>query len=160
MSLTLRHLNADTSWLILFENFKILLDPWLFGSQSEFCRYFSTQEHAVRPSIQNINRDLGMQIDAIIISHEFTDHCHEKTLRSLSATIPVFATTNASNLIRQWNYFQHVYEIPSVQDVLVHRGATGGIGTVHHLLRAKVRLHWKCRRKTEKNVNYDLISQN
>ncbi len=75
MSLTLRHLNADTSWLILFENFTILLDPWLFGSQSEFCRYFSTQEHAVRPSIQNINRDLDMQIDAIIISHEFTDHC-------------------------------------------------------------------------------------
>ncbi|CAF4591334.1 unnamed protein product [Rotaria sp. Silwood2] len=116
MSLTLRHLNADTSWLILFENFKILLDPWLFGSQSEICRYFSTQEHAVQPSIQNINRDLHMQIDAIIISHEFTDHCHEQTLRSLSATIPVFATTNASNLIRRWNYFQHVYEIPSLDD--------------------------------------------
>ncbi|CAF3007466.1 unnamed protein product [Rotaria sp. Silwood2] len=116
MSLTLRHLNADTSWLILFENFKILLDPWLFGSQSEFSRYFSTQEHAVKPSIQNINRDLHMQIDAIIISHEFTDHCHEQTLRSLSKTIPVFATTNASNRIRRWNYFQYVYEIPLLDD--------------------------------------------
>jgi hypothetical protein len=116
MSLTLRHLNADTSWLILFESFKILLDPWLFGSQSEFCRYFSTQEHAVRPSVQNINRDLDMQIDAIIISHEFTDHCHEQTLRSLSKTIPVFATINAGKRIRQWHYFQHVYDIPLLDD--------------------------------------------
>ena len=112
MSLTLRHLNADTSWLIIFNEFKILLDPWLFGSQTDFFRYFSTQEHAIVPSIQDIQRDLGVEIDAIIISHEFTDHCHEETLRSLPATIPVFATTNASKLIRRWGYFQHVYDIP------------------------------------------------
>jgi hypothetical protein len=112
MSLTLRHLNADTSWLIIFNEFKILLDPWLIGSQTDYFRYFSTQEHAILPSIQNISRDLDMQIDAVIISHEFTDHCHEQTLRSLSATVPVFATTNASKRIRRWNYFQHVYDIP------------------------------------------------
>ncbi|CAF3953827.1 unnamed protein product [Rotaria sp. Silwood1] len=65
---------------------------------------------------------------------------------------------------KQWHMLDYILVNrkfrSSVQDVLVHRGATGGIGTVHHLLRAKVRLHWKCRRKTEKNVNYDLISQN
>jgi hypothetical protein len=116
MSLTLRHLNADTSWLIIFDEFKILLDPWLFGSQTDFFRYFSTQEHSVPPSIQNINRDLDMQINAIIISHEFSDHCHEQTLRSFSATIPVFATSNASKRIRRWNYFQHVFDIPLLDD--------------------------------------------
>jgi hypothetical protein len=116
MSLILRHLNADTSWLIIFGEFKILLDPWLFGSQTDFFRYFSTQEHATPPSIQNISRDLDIQIDAIIISHEFTDHCHEQTLRSLSAIIPVFATTNASKRIRQWHYFHHVYDIPLLND--------------------------------------------
>jgi hypothetical protein len=116
MSLTLRHLNADTSWLIIFDEFKILLDPWLFGSQTDFFRYFSTQEHSVPPSIQNIDRDLDMQINAIIISHEFSDHCHEQTLRSFSATIPVFATNNASKRIRRWNYFQHVFDIPLLDD--------------------------------------------
>jgi hypothetical protein len=116
MSLTLRHLNADTSWLIIFDGFKILLDPWLFGPQTDYFRYFSTQEHAVPSSMQNISRDLDVQIDAIIISHEFTDHCHEETLRSLSATIPVFATTNASKLIRRWHHFQHVYNIPLLND--------------------------------------------
>ncbi|CAF1165109.1 unnamed protein product [Adineta steineri] len=112
MSLTLRHLNDDTSWLIIYDNFKILLDPWLFGSQIDYFHYFSRQEHAIQPSIQNITRDLNMEIDAIIISHEFTDHCHEETLRSLSSTIPIYATTNAAKRIRRWNYFQYVYTIP------------------------------------------------
>ncbi|CAM4832623.1 unnamed protein product [Rotaria magnacalcarata] len=44
----------------------------------------------------------------------------------------------------------------SVQDVRAHRGATGGIGTDHHLLRAKIRLHLKCRRKTEKKYRLRL----
>jgi len=116
MSLTLKHLNADTSWLIIFNQFKILVDPWLFGSQTDFFSFFSTQEHSIPPSIQNISVDLGIEIDAIIISHEFTDHCHEQTLRSLSRTIPVFATINAAKRIRQWHYFQHVYDIPLLDD--------------------------------------------
>ena len=37
----------------------------------------------------------------------------------------------------------------SLQDVRVHRGGIGDIGTDHHLLQAKIRLHLKCRRKTE-----------
>lgn len=116
MSLTLRHLNADTSWLISYNDFKILLDPWFFGPQTDFFRYFSTQEHAIPSSIQDINRDLGANIDAIVISHEFTDHCHEQTLRSLSSSIAVFATTNAFKNISRWRHFQYVYEIPWMDD--------------------------------------------
>ncbi|CAM4800706.1 unnamed protein product [Rotaria magnacalcarata] len=41
-------------------------------------------------------------------------------------------------------------------DVRAHRGATDGIGTDHHLLRAKIRLHLKCRRKTEKKYRLRL----
>ena len=118
MSLTLRHLNADTSWLISVDGFNILLDPWLFGTQTDFFRHFSTQEHAILPSIQSITRDLSVDIHAVIISHEFTDHCHEDTLRSLSSTIPIFATANASKRIRRWNHFQHVFEIPVLNDRL------------------------------------------
>ncbi len=104
--------SANTSWLIEFNQFTILLDPWLFGAQTDFFRYFSSQEHAVPPAIRNLSDDLDTQIDAIIVSHEFTDHCHEQTLRSLSPTIPVFATMNASKRIRRWRYFEHVYNIP------------------------------------------------
>ncbi|UJR07512.1 hypothetical protein I4U23_011801 [Adineta vaga] len=115
-NITLRHLNDDTSWLIAFNDFKILLDPWFIGSQTDYFSYFSTQEHATPSSIQDIQRDLGMNIDAIVISHEFTDHCHEQTLRSLSSTIPIFATSNAAKRIRRWNHFQHVYNIPTLND--------------------------------------------
>ncbi|CAF4675347.1 unnamed protein product, partial [Rotaria sp. Silwood2] len=44
----------------------------------------------------------------------------------------------------------------SVQDVRAHRDATGGIGTDHNLLRAKIRLHLKCRRKTEEKYRLRL----
>ncbi|CAF4806298.1 unnamed protein product [Rotaria sp. Silwood1] len=44
----------------------------------------------------------------------------------------------------------------SVQDVRVHRGVTGGIGTDHHLLRAKICLHLESRKKTEKKYRIRL----
>lgn len=31
-------------------------------------------------------------IDAVAISHEFTDHCHQQTLLNVHADVPVFAT--------------------------------------------------------------------
>ncbi len=38
----------------------------------------------------------------------------------------------------------------SIHDVRAHRGATGGIGTDHHLLIAKIRIHLKSRKKKTK----------
>ena len=40
---------------------------------------------------QNVN-DLGIRIDAVIVSHEFTDHCHRATLETVDNKIPVYAT--------------------------------------------------------------------
>lgn len=78
----------------------VLIDPWLRGPQSDVASWFSTQYHAIQSSIQTIEeleerlRDserLGSTssfqspansyetrasyIDAVVISHEFTDHC-------------------------------------------------------------------------------------
>jgi hypothetical protein len=52
-------------------------------------------------------------IDAIICSHEFTDHCHQKTLEEVDPSVPCFATAKAAELVRSWNYFEQVVEIPS-----------------------------------------------
>jgi exonuclease III len=38
----------------------------------------------------------------------------------------------------------------SVEDVRVYRNAAGAIGTDHHLVRTKLKLHLKCRKKAEK----------
>jgi len=52
-------------------------------------------------------------IDAVVISHEFTDHCNKRTLLELDSDTPIFATKRAVDLIRSWKFFNYVQEIPS-----------------------------------------------
>ncbi|KAG4424195.1 hypothetical protein IFR04_002599 [Cadophora malorum] len=51
-------------------------------------------------------------IDAILVSHEFTDHMHKDTLLEAPPSIPVFAATKAASAIRSWKHFDFVGEIP------------------------------------------------
>lgn len=55
----------------------------------------------------------GSLIDAIVISHEFTDHCHKQTLLECHPDIPVFATTQAAKLIQSWKHFRLVLDTPA-----------------------------------------------
>lgn len=51
-------------------------------------------------------------IDGIIISHEFTDHMHEATLRSAQPSIPIFAPKGkAIDLLHSWDHFNTVIPI-------------------------------------------------
>ncbi|KAH7031547.1 uncharacterized protein B0I36DRAFT_223330, partial [Microdochium trichocladiopsis] len=112
-------------------HFNILLDPWLQGPQSDVASWFSTQWHVVAPSVQTIaelqailgqletrgdddtsDNNSSSYIDAVAISHEFTDHCHEATLRELPPATPVFATDKAADLIRSWKHFDTVVTTP------------------------------------------------
>lgn len=120
----------------------VILDPWLTGAQSDVAHWFSQQWHAVASSVQTMaelngllreiekmaqldapisagrNNDYLDQdsersyIDAVIISHEFTDHCNKDTLLEVDPDTPVFATKSAANLIRSWDHFRLVQEIP------------------------------------------------
>ena len=100
--------------------------------------WFSTQYHVIESSVQTIaelennlreletlyRESLGKgprnttaspaesYIDGIIVSHEFTDHCHRATLKEVNHTTPVFATEKAADLIRSWGYFDTVITIP------------------------------------------------
>lgn len=127
-------INADTSWVISLpcpndtqngrSRFNILIDPWLQGSQTE---WFGTQWHQVKSSVQKI-KDLdrilceaernnsaipGSFIDLVVISHEMTDHCHKTTLLEIIRSVPVFASPRAAALIRSWNHFDIVVDIPT-----------------------------------------------
>ena len=120
--------------------YNILIDPWLAGPQSDIASWFSTQWHAVSSSIQTItelderlrevealahgattkrklratsHHNSATFIDAVAISHEFTDHCHKATLLDIHPSVPVFATHKAASLIRSWNHFDHVYATPA-----------------------------------------------
>ncbi|KAG8629811.1 hypothetical protein KVT40_001430 [Elsinoe batatas] len=52
-------------------------------------------------------------IDAIAISHEFTDHCHKETLLEINPNVPVFATDQAAKLIQSWDHFRSVQTTPN-----------------------------------------------
>lgn len=52
-------------------------------------------------------------IDAVVLSHEFTDHTHEETLKQIESTTPIFATQKAAELVRSWAYFDSVSVMPN-----------------------------------------------
>lgn len=54
----------------------------------------------------------GNTIDAVVVSHEFTDHMHKETLLEIPQTVPVFATVKAAGIIRSWKHFDFVADIP------------------------------------------------
>lgn len=47
-------------------------------------------------------------IDAVAVSHEFTDHCHKDTLLEIHPDVPVFAIKEAAKLIESWRHFRTV----------------------------------------------------
>ncbi|KAL8682951.1 MAG: hypothetical protein Q9186_001030 [Xanthomendoza sp. 1 TL-2023] len=121
--------------------FNILIDPWLQGAQTDYFSWFSKQWHVIPSSMQTIaelnvclrameriiqsqhcaptddatnsrgESDTSNLIDLVIISHEFTDHCNQKTLREIAPSTPVFATKAAARLISSWRHFHHVNSI-------------------------------------------------
>lgn len=66
-----------------------------------------------RPANADVDVNMTSYIDAVAISHEFTDHCHEATLRELPRTVPVLAPSKAAKLIRSWKHFDLVVETPA-----------------------------------------------
>ena len=55
----------------------------------------------------------GSAIDAVVISHEFSDHCHKETLLEVHPSVPLFAIKEAAKLIRKWKHFQTIVVIES-----------------------------------------------
>ena len=117
--------------------YNILIDPWLSGGQSDVASWFSQQFHATKSAVQSIaeveelareveilatglrlgagrktNAENGAQletfIDAVAVSHEFTDHCHKDTLLEIHPSVPVFAIKEAAKLIEGWRHFQTI----------------------------------------------------
>lgn len=120
--------------------YNLLIDPWFKGVQIDYFSWFSRQRHAVRPAVESIEdlnnyladieniihercsplahsrpdamaKGKNPYIDAILISHEFTDHCNEHTLRELDVSTPIFATKAAATIIRRWHHFTTVQDI-------------------------------------------------
>lgn len=125
--------------------FNMLIDPWFVGGQSDVAKWFSQQFHAIESAVKSVAEvdELARQVeilacgvsasrrgrktaaqhteeetyvDAVAISHEFTDHCHKETLLEVHRDVPVFATPEAANLIAGWKHFRTVVTTPTFKD--------------------------------------------
>ena len=126
--------------------YNVLIDPWFVGGQSDVAKWFSQQFHATESAVKSVAEveELAWQVeilaggirpgrgsmrqkkatavaaesfvDAVAISHEFTDHCHKETLLEVHRDVPVFATEQAASLISSWTHFRSVTTTPTFED--------------------------------------------
>ncbi|MCJ1281787.1 hypothetical protein MMC26_001110 [Xylographa opegraphella] len=122
MSLSVRHLNGDSTFLLTFSpkedarnstpyaisanRFSILLDPWLSGDSTIYHRKFALARHTVPSAIDHLSEIPPPNV--VLISQEKSDHCHEETLRQLEPSLrhtTILAQPAAAKKIRGWKYF-------------------------------------------------------
>lgn len=121
MSLTVKHLNSDASFLLTFQPissfppspglssqaFTILLDPWLSGPSKIFHSKFSITKHKIQACVSSL-RELP-EPDIVVISQDKSDHCHKETLKQLPQTggkTIILAEPVAAKIIKGWKYFE------------------------------------------------------
>ncbi|KAL8951140.1 MAG: hypothetical protein Q9222_002864 [Ikaeria aurantiellina] len=131
MSLNIKHLNGDTTFLLTFSpaesrplsirygrppgTFSVLIDPWLSGPSSMWHPKFLLSKHTVPSCISNLSHI--PEPNVVLISQDKPDHCHEPTLRQLdpsSNLTNVLAVPGAAKKIRGMKHFNptHVHALP------------------------------------------------
>ncbi|KAG9235765.1 hypothetical protein BJ875DRAFT_259750 [Amylocarpus encephaloides] len=133
MSLTVKHLNSDASFLLEFQpithfppsprpshrGFTILLDPWISGPSKIWHSKFSISRHRAPACVSSLTE--LPEPDLVIISQDKSDHCHQETLTQLPASggkTIFLAEPAAAKTIRGWKYFDanKVVTLPRWED--------------------------------------------
>lgn len=76
----IQRLNLDNTFLIEIGTWKLLIDPWLQGSEIDYFKWFNTQWHRTKP----IAYDQLPSFDTVLITQKYPDHFHVETLKRLS----------------------------------------------------------------------------
>lgn len=123
MSLTIKHLNGDTTFLLTFApqkrrplsppsnditagTFTVLIDPWLTGTASMWHPKFLLSQHTTPSYIRHLSELPEPNI--VLVTQDKPDHCHEPTLRQLDPESPitvVLAEPSAAKRIRGMKHF-------------------------------------------------------
>ena len=78
----LQRLNMDTSLFLEIGGYKVLIDPWLEGTEVDFFSWFNTQWHRTAP----LSFEELPEFDAVLITQKYPDHFHLQTLKKISPT--------------------------------------------------------------------------
>lgn len=70
----------DNSFFINMSGWKILIDPWLEGTEVDYFGWFNTQWHRTPPLTYNNIPDF----DTVLITQKYPDHFHVETLEKLN----------------------------------------------------------------------------
>lgn len=115
MSLHIKQLNADASFLLSFEPasddslpgrrpkpLTILTDPWIVGPTKFIHPILAVSTHRRPACVSTLPEP-----DLVVISQHKSDHCNEATLRQLPPTgkTLILAVPAAAKLIKSWGYF-------------------------------------------------------
>ncbi|KAL8683518.1 MAG: hypothetical protein Q9186_000558 [Xanthomendoza sp. 1 TL-2023] len=132
MSLKIKHLNGDTTFLLTFSpteprlslnqyryppgTFSVLVDPWLSGPSSMWHPKFLLSKHTVPSCISNLSHI--PEPNVVLVSQDKPDHCHEPTLRQLDPTSTltnILAIPAAARKIRGMKHFDpsRVHALPA-----------------------------------------------
>lgn len=126
MPLHLAKANHDSSWLIRYASSRIVLDPWLLGSNIDFSPYFSKQDHTnpfLKPEELIAMATENAIEPVVVVSHQFTDHFSRETLEVLPSTWRTFAEPKwAIGKVRSLSHFK----LPTTPIEEPSKGATIG----------------------------------
>ncbi|KAK0557919.1 hypothetical protein OC846_000214 [Tilletia horrida] len=132
-----QRLNGDTAWLFSLPyekhgaptHFNLVVDPWLneapqvdmsfaFSIQKRVCKAAASSLKEVDDLLANRESESQekQQVDAVLLSHPFTDHAHPESLTDPGTRkdIPLLGTTDALSSVRKLPGlpFKDIYSIP------------------------------------------------
>ena len=98
----------DTSWELHWEGLKLVIDPWLIGSEVDYFPWFNEQWHSTQSHpIEQIEKP-----DAILISQSYSDHCHEETLKRFDSDVPILASPKAYKRLKKTFSVDRLVQLP------------------------------------------------
>ncbi len=76
----IQRLNMDNSLFLEIGNWKLVIDPWLEGTEVDYFSWFNTQWHRTKP----VDYELVPAFDTVMITQKYPDHFHAETLKKLN----------------------------------------------------------------------------
>ncbi|KAM0327472.1 hypothetical protein ACHAQA_005760 [Verticillium albo-atrum] len=138
----LTRLTADNSWMISLPRptadasgkayYHILQDLWLGGALIQFSSLLAkvTRLHAGHfDDVADIERLIagmekaarsgwtgtGKGVDAILVTHYNSDHCHRETMERFGKGVTVLAVKDVVAVVEGWGHFETVVEVPDLE---------------------------------------------
>ena len=75
-----QRLNMDNSLFLEIGGWKVLIDPWLEGTEVDYFSWFNTQWHRTTP----LPYEQLPDFDSVLITQKYPDHFHAETLKKLN----------------------------------------------------------------------------